>query len=102
MAGNETRATSLPIKITNVQFTSAHPDDVPTGLLGWIRCTLNGTIQLDGISLRRTRDGRPTLSFPARFDGAGRQHHYLKPMDDETRRGIERQVFKALSIAGRV
>ena len=86
-----------PIKITNVQFTSADPRDVETGLLGWIRCTLNGSIQLDGISLRRTRDGRHTLSFPARFDQAGRLHHYLRPLDDETRHAIERQVFKALS-----
>ena len=85
------------IVISNVQFTSADPHDVDTGLLGWIRCTLNGSILLDGISLRRTRDGRPTLSFPARFDGAGRQHHYLRPLDDDTRRAIERQVFKALS-----
>ena len=84
------------ISITNIQFTAADRNDLETGLLGWISCILDGRLQLDGISLRRTRDGRQTLSFPARRDGIGRQRYFYRPLDNHTREQIERQVFDAL------
>ena len=82
--------------ISDVRFTSAGHFEVESGLLGWVQCTLNGSLQLDGLMLRRTREGRLTISFPARQDGSNRQHFYFRPLDNDTRLEIEQQIFKAL------
>jgi hypothetical protein len=86
------------IKISNVCFSPAKPQEALKGLRGWISCCLNGRIQFEGIALRRTRGGRHTLSFPARLDNVGRRHFYIRPLDDAARRVIERQVFQELGI----
>jgi DNA-binding cell septation regulator SpoVG len=86
----------MPPKITNVRFSAAAPELARGGLLGFISCVVNGSFCVDGIALRRTRDGRRALSFPSRRDRRGREHPILVPIDDETRRAIECQVFEAL------
>ena len=55
-----------------------------------------GRLVLGGIVLRRTADGRYALSFPTRTDRVGRRHSYVCPVDDDTRRAIEREVFGQL------
>jgi hypothetical protein len=88
----------LPIRISNAKLVSAGGEEVANGLIGYVSCILNGTFHLDGLALRRTIDGRRALSFPSRRDGAGRQHFYIRPMDNIARMEIEAQVFKALGI----
>ena len=82
--------------VSNVRFYTAPPEDRESGLLGWLSFTLGERLRLDGVALRRTLDGHLRLSYPGRKDGAGRVHHHIRPLDDETRRRIERQVFIAL------
>ncbi len=89
------------IRINNVRFVAADSNAALKGLQGWISCNLNDRIQLDGITLRRSRGGRMILSFPARQDKDGQQHFYIRPLDDTARRVIERQVFQALDIRER-
>jgi len=84
--------------ITSVAFTSAAPSEVRTGLLGWVSCVVDDALLIDGITLRRTRDGRTTLSYPARRDAAGRQHFYVRPIDDEARSNLEDQIFAKLGV----
>lgn len=67
-------------------------------MIGWVACTLNGSIRLDGLALRKTASGRLALSFPARRDATGKQHFYSRPLDDRSRREIEYEVFKALGL----
>jgi DNA-binding cell septation regulator SpoVG len=86
----------LPLEISEVVFTTATAALAQTGLLGFVSCCLNRALRLDGLTLRRTQDGKLTLSFPARRDARGRQHHFVRPIDDETRREIERQVIEAI------
>ena len=86
------------MRITDVRFTSANSVQAEKGLLGWVSCTLNSSIRLSSIALRRTSDGRFALSFPARKDSGGNKHSYIRPLDDETRRDIERQIFTALGL----
>jgi len=71
---------------------------VETGLIGFVTCTINSSLQLDGLMLRRTRDGRLTISFPARRDTAGRQYHFLRPLNDQIRREIEDQILRSLGM----
>jgi DNA-binding cell septation regulator SpoVG len=84
------------ISITNVRFVAASQEDTETGLVGYVSQTLNRCLQIEGLILRRTTNGRLTISFPARTDRCGRRHFFICPRDDETRLAIENQVLAAL------
>lgn len=88
----------IQTSISDVNFTPACPKDMDQGLLGFITFTLNGSLLLDGIAFRKTLEGKPTLSFPCRKDGNGNKHFYIQPLDNKTRREVERQVFSHLGI----
>lgn len=92
--------TSRP-RITDVRFHAASPDLQATGLIGWAAFSVDGSLRVEQVAVRRTATGRLALSFPARRDGKGRQRFYTRPLDDETRRLIEREVFGALGLVGR-
>ena len=77
-------------------WVKASDAEIRTGLLGFMSIEY-GDLILDSIVLRRTADGRFALSFPARTDRAGRRHPYLRPVDDEARREIEREILAQLS-----
>jgi hypothetical protein len=81
-------------KVSAVEFRHAHHADQQRGLLGWASFVLDDAVLVDGVALRRTRAGRLVLSFP------DRRHPRLRPVDDEARRAIERQVFAALDAQG--
>ena len=87
-----------PIRISSVGFVPAPATEIRSGLLGWISCVLNGTVAVDGITLRRTAAGRLTLSFPARSDRRGGKHPIVRPIDDDARRSIEAAIFDALGV----
>ena len=84
------------LRFDEVHLTAALGDDRQDGLIGWIRCTVNGAIRLDGITLRRTVDGRLTLSFPARKDRRGVLHPIVQPLDEAIRRWIEVEILEQL------
>ncbi len=87
------------MKVSEVRFKCADSSQSATGLLGYITCVLDGKLRMDGITLRRTADGRLCLSYPARRDREGRDHPYMRPIDHATRIEIEGQVFNQLSIS---
>ena len=86
------------ISVTEVHFSPSRPEQDASGLLGLIRFTLNGSLAVDGIALRRSADDRLYLSFPSRPDRLGGRHPYLRPLSDDARRQIEDQVFAELGI----
>ena len=86
------------LQVSDVRFKAAPSRDVRTGLVGWISCAVNQALRLDGLVLRRTLEGRLTLSFPARRDSTGRQRFFVRPLDDRARREIEQQIFRALAL----
>jgi len=86
------------IEVSNVRFVASNRDDARRGLLGFVACVVGDALHLDGLTLRRTTDGRLTLSFPARRDACGRQHFFVRPLDEVTRCDIENQVFEALGV----
>jgi DNA-binding cell septation regulator SpoVG len=85
--------------ITDITFTPATEWHRERGLLGFIRCVVDGALVLDGITLRRTLGNRLTLSFPEREDGVGRRHPIIRPIDDEARRTIEAAIIGSLGKA---
>lgn len=82
--------------VSSVAFTPAPPLDHALGLLGWVRVALNGAFEFDSVAVRRGRNGRLALSFPSRRDGAGRRRYFVRPLSDEARCAIERQVLELL------
>ena len=68
--------------------------DIRGGLLGFVS-VFYGDLVLDGITVRRTADGRLTLSFPQRRDGRGRSHPLFRPVDDAARLRLEKAIFDA-------
>jgi hypothetical protein len=86
------------LRVTRVTFTQACVEAQKAGHLGWVSFVLNDSLKVDGCALRRTLDGRPALSFPARRGSTGEQHPYLRPLNDRARCEIERQVFRALGL----
>ena len=76
-------------------WVRASDAEIRTGLMGYVSVEY-GALVLDGIVLRRTADGRFTLSFPARTDRGGRRHSYIKPINDDARRAIEAAILGEL------
>jgi hypothetical protein len=87
---------SGPLEITGARLVPASARLQRTGLIGWVMVEITGTLIADGITLRRTADGRETLSYPKCRDGQGEEHYLLRPADDRARRAIEDQVFRLL------
>jgi hypothetical protein len=85
------------ISITRVRFRPASRRDVNEGLLGWVKFE-HGGLLVEGVTVRRTRDGKLALSFPRHLDREGRERYPVRPISDRARRAIERQIFAELNL----
>lgn len=79
-----------------VRFIPASDADAERGFLAYVKIDY-GSLVLDGITLRRRADGRLGLSWPERTDRAGRRHPLVRPVDDEARVVLEREVLAELA-----
>lgn len=84
----------LPVRIRS--WIRGSDADARTGLLGFLTL-LVGDFIIDGVTVRRTAEGRHVLSYPARTDRSGRRHPYIRPIDDQARRHIEQCVLGQLA-----
>jgi hypothetical protein len=82
--------------ISDLHATPGTDADLERGLLGFVRFRY-GSVLVDGVTVRRTLDGRLTLSWPERVDRAGRKHAVVRPADDTARVELEREVLAALA-----
>lgn len=83
------------MSISNARFVPALPADRAEGLLGWFSATLDRSVHIDGIAVRRTRSGRYEVTFPQRRDGGGRAHAFVRPASTAARRAIETAAIEA-------
>jgi DNA-binding cell septation regulator SpoVG len=88
----------VSLTVTSAGIVYASEPDNCRGLIGYITLAFNDALMVDGITLRRTRDGAYRLSFPERTDGRGRRHPIVRPLTAEDRASIEGQVFDQLGI----
>ncbi len=84
--------------VTDIRFHRADHRDLQTGLIGFVTFVLDGHTRVDGVTVRETRDGRRVLSFPAKKHRDGREHPYVRPVDDAAREAIEQQVLDAVGV----
>ncbi len=85
-----------PTHVSGLRFAQAPAGAYSAGLLGYASFVIADLIVLDGIAVRRTRDGRLVLAFPVKHDRAGRQHPLVRPVSDAARQAITRAVVEAL------
>jgi len=83
--------------LSNVRFVAAAPELVATGLVGFVAFRV-GPLVIASVSVRRTRAGRVTLSFPRRVDRHGIVHYDCRPVDNAAREAIQTEVLAALGI----
>jgi hypothetical protein len=88
------------LRIQNVRFEPSDPEAWDTGLLGYVSFGLNDGVRIDGVTLRRTRHGKLSLSFPTKRRVTGKQFFCVRPLDATAHKQIEEQVFQALGLAG--
>lgn len=86
-----------PTLISELKYTPANREAKERGLLGFVQCVVGGLLRVD-CALRRTRDGRLTISFPVKHDQAGRAHPLVSPANAEARLAIETAVFDAVAL----
>ncbi len=80
--------------VSDVSFAPASPADVRRGLIGFVSATIDGVLRLDGLTLRKSRAGHVSISFPCRRDRRGRKHHLVRPIGP----GLERAILEALRV----
>jgi len=93
-------STPTTLYVSGLHLLPASPDDSALGVLGFASFLINDRLRIDGVGVRRTRDGRLALSWPARTDRAGERHPLVRPIDDGTRLDLEAQVLAALGLGG--
>jgi len=91
---------SGPLLVTEARITAASAQDTQTGLLGYVTLVLNGALALDGLVLRRSAAGVLYLAFPCRTDRHGDRHPLVRPISEQARVELEREVFRALRAGG--
>lgn len=87
---------AVDLRVSEVAFSPAPEADQDRGLLGWVSFVINDALSVNGVAVRRTRDGRFVLSYPARPDAVGNKCFLVRPRNDRARRHLERAVLGAL------
>jgi len=86
--------------VTEVRLTAASQRDAESGLLAYLTVVLNGSLAVDGLALRRSVEGKTYVSYPARTDRRGGRHPIVRPLSEDARVELEREVFRALRAGG--
>jgi DNA-binding cell septation regulator SpoVG len=87
------------LAISDVRFIQGSAADIESGLLGYVSCIVDDRLYLDGITLRKTADGRLALSFPERRTAKGGAFPYIRPVNAAARKDLEAKIFGAIGKA---
>ena len=82
-------------RLSQITVIEAPPADRAHGLIGYVSCIMNDAIHIDGVALRKTREGEYSVSFPKKPGRSGDQHFYFKPINEAMRQEFLRQVLAA-------
>jgi hypothetical protein len=86
-----------PLEVIAVRLVEAEPAKVRMGLLGYLTIDLPGDLVIDDATLRRSRAGRPYVSFPRNRHG----YELVWLRTACAKRDLELQIFEKLGIAPR-
>jgi hypothetical protein len=83
-----------PLHVAAVTLTDASPEQIRRGLVGFLVIELAGGLVIEGATLRRSRAGVRSVSFPRNRKG----YPYIWLRTPTARRDLERQVFERLGV----
>lgn len=86
--------------VSDITFQRAHGAAYRGGVEGWVRCTIDSWLRLDGLVIRRTATGDVSVFFPEHIDAAARRHALIWPVRAEDRAELQRVIL--LEIRGRL
>jgi len=69
------------------------------GLIGWASCVVNGSLYLNNIAIRQSRDGQVILTFPAKKSRGNSRYFYFNPISHEAARALEEAIIDKLKVA---
>ena len=90
----------MTLTVTSVRFRPAPSFDRRDGLLGFAAVTINHTLAVESVAVRRTRAGKNVISLPTRRDGKGVQHAIVAVTTHEAHQALESQVLAELRVQG--
>jgi DNA-binding cell septation regulator SpoVG len=71
-------------------------EDEKDGLVGFASCVLLGGFYLNNIAIRRGRDSRLFLTYPASPSRGGAEHHHWNPINAEAAGLLEEAILGRL------
>jgi DNA-binding cell septation regulator SpoVG len=84
-----------PWTLSEIKFTPASFEQRSDGLVAFVAVTLNGSLRIDGITVRRSLTGRLYVAFPRHRDSRGEEQYVVRPLDQETTAHLESQILAA-------
>lgn len=86
--------------LTRLVATRCSDDERDRGLIAYLELTVLGVLRVDGVTIRRRRDGARTLSWPGRRDGSGRLHEHVFPATAKIKSALTQEIFEELDRQG--
>lgn len=82
------------MSIDEIRITLGSEEDQESGLLAYVACRY-GDLQLDGLVVRKTTDGRLLVTFPGKArNGCGRRY-FITPRSSPVRLLFEKAILAA-------
>lgn len=85
------------LKVSEVKIRLV--DRSEDGLIGWASCVVNGSLYLNNIAIRHSRDGRVILTFPAKKSRGESKYFIFNPISHEAARVLEEAIIDKLKLA---
>lgn len=83
------------LRVTECNYVPAGFEGEQTGLYGFANVVFNDALKVEGIAVRRTLEGKPTLAWPTK-DKHGERFGVVFPIHDEARVALESAIFAAV------
>jgi hypothetical protein len=83
------------LTVARVCFTPATETDQLGGLLGWVAADI-GEFRFDGLTVRRTAEGKTRIFFPEKKLHGGQRVALARPLSKGAARGVEKHLIARL------
>ena len=85
------------LKVSEVKIRLV--DQSEDGLIGWASCVVNGSLFLNNIAIRKSREGKVILTFPAMRSKGDSKYFFFNPISHEAARVLEEAIIDKLKLA---
>ncbi len=83
-----------------MQFNAAPEKHREKGVIGWVSFDIYESFRVNAVVVKENREGHVSLSYPANKSPDGTLHHYVRPLNNETRLQVEDEILGVLGYGG--